>query len=178
MLRYVLLCLAFAAGSASAATFTVTNLGNSGAGSLRDAVAQANATPEADTIAFAVTGTIVLTTGSLQITAPLTITGPGAANLTIDGNANNRIFTVSEVAPADCPSPTTPSDYLVSISGLTLRNAHRNTDNTGGAILTLHSLALDAMVIRDNAAKAGAGVSFLLQYPNQSLTVTNSQFID
>ncbi|HQU82429.1 MAG TPA: hypothetical protein PKY59_04865, partial [Pyrinomonadaceae bacterium] len=36
----------------SAATFTVTNTADSGAGSLRQAVADANATPAADTINF------------------------------------------------------------------------------------------------------------------------------
>jgi hypothetical protein len=170
------LCLV--AGVAQGASFIVSSLADAGVGSLRDAVGQANATPESDTITFTVAGTIVLTTGAIQITAPITITGPGAANLTIDGNANNRVFTIAEVAPAVCPAPSTPSDYLVSISGLTLRNAHRNTDNTGGAIFSLHSLALDGMVIRDNAAKAGAGLSFLTQYANQSLTITNSEFHD
>src|SRR5438309_1025940 len=33
-------------------TFTVTNLGDGGAGSLRDAIDQANAAPDADTILF------------------------------------------------------------------------------------------------------------------------------
>ena len=77
-MRHALLVAALGAVSAAqAATFTVTNLDDSGPGSLRDAIAQANATPDADTINFAVTGTITLTSGSLPIEGgPLTIGGP------------------------------------------------------------------------------------------------------
>ena len=58
-------------------TFTVTNLLDSGAGSLRAAVASANANPGPDAIDFATTGTIALTSGQLDITDSLTISGPG-----------------------------------------------------------------------------------------------------
>jgi hypothetical protein len=60
-------------------TFTVLNLLDSGPDSLRAAVASANASPGADTIDFATTGTIALTSGQLDITDSLTINGPGAA---------------------------------------------------------------------------------------------------
>src|SRR5437764_3891424 len=55
------------AGSAQAATFTVSNLNDSGSGSLRQAVLDANANSGADTMTFAsgVTGTIVLSSGQL-----------------------------------------------------------------------------------------------------------------
>ena len=128
----------FALGLAAvthAATFTVTNLNDSGAGSLRDAVAQANLNAGADTIDFAVTGTITLTSGLIRIeSGPLTIVGPGAANLTIDGNLNSRIFAVIDgpSVPA-CPALTGPADYAVSISGLTLRNGSRNVVDSAGA---------------------------------------------
>ncbi len=59
-------------------TFTVTNLLDTGAGSLRAALAAANASPGADAIDFATTGTIKLTSGELDITDSLTINGPGA----------------------------------------------------------------------------------------------------
>ena len=62
-------------------TFTVTNTQDSGTGSLRDAIAQANAHSGADKIAFAsaVTGTILLTSGPLTITDDVKINGPGGA---------------------------------------------------------------------------------------------------
>jgi Right handed beta helix region/S-layer homology domain len=51
------LLLGFCVGAtASAATFTVTNTADSGAGSLRDAITQANTAAGADTIAFNVSG--------------------------------------------------------------------------------------------------------------------------
>jgi len=169
--------LLLAVATANAATFTVTNTNDDGAGSLRDAVTQANAVPSS-TINFSVTGTITLTSGQIQITGPLTITGPGAGVLTIDGSANGHIFLIIENNPPACPAPTGPTDYLVTISGLTLTNAHKNTDLPGGAIATVHSLALDSVTIRDSIARNGGGVGFFPQYPGQSLTITNAQFID
>jgi IPT/TIG domain/S-layer homology domain len=69
-----------------AATFTVTNTSDSGAGSLRDAITQANANPGADTIAFNIPGagvhTITPATDLPVIFDPVTIDGysqPGAA---------------------------------------------------------------------------------------------------
>ena len=48
----------------------------------------------------------------------------------------------------------------------------------GGAILSLKSLALNSVIIRDSAAIDGGGVAFDVQYPGQSLTIANSQFIN
>ena len=53
----------------------VTNTNDSGPGSLRDALAVAN---DGDTIdATGISGTILLTSGELQITHSVTINGPG-----------------------------------------------------------------------------------------------------
>src|SRR5262245_3980425 len=60
--------------------FLVTNLDDSGAGSLRQAVLDANDRPGGDLIAFTpqVRGTIALTGRQLNITDDLAILGPGA----------------------------------------------------------------------------------------------------
>ncbi|MEP7208645.1 MAG: choice-of-anchor Q domain-containing protein [Casimicrobiaceae bacterium] len=164
--------------AAQAGTFTVSNTNDSGAGSLRDAVTQANNAPGADTVIVNVSGTIVLTSGQIRIDAPLTLVGPGASNLTIDGNANGRIFAIIEANAPACPALSGPADGLVSISGMTLRNGSRNVvDSGGGAIMTAKSLTLDAVVIRDSVGKSGGGMIFNAQYPGQALTITNSQFI-
>jgi hypothetical protein len=68
---------------AHAETIAVINTNDSGPGSLRQALVDAS---DGDTIAFAVTGTIVLTGGGLVIDKRVTISGPGADHLSIDGN--------------------------------------------------------------------------------------------
>jgi hypothetical protein len=74
------------------ATFTVTSNLDSGAGSLREAVYAANAAEGADTIVFSANfdgGTedlIRLTSGQIEITDGLTITG-APARVTITGDA-------------------------------------------------------------------------------------------
>ena len=85
-----LLCIA--AAPASADVITVTNTNDSGPGSLRNALAIAN---NGDEISFAVTGTIGLTTGELVVNDSITISGPGADNLAVNGNAKSRVFYIS-----------------------------------------------------------------------------------
>src|SRR5262245_61420920 len=79
-------------------TFTVRNLLDSGAGSLRQAVLDANANPGADLIRFAPAardGAIALTSGQLDVTDDLTIDGPGRNRLTVSGNDASRVFHIS-----------------------------------------------------------------------------------
>lgn len=164
---------------AHAATFTVTNLANSGAGSLRQAIADANAAPGADTITFAVTGTINLdnTAGTIGISEALTIAGPGSAQLVLDAGGTNRFFSIVESGAPACPALSGPADYLVTISGLTFRNGQRNVANSvGGAIISLKSLALDDVVFENNRARGGGAVWLAVQHPGQSLTVQNARF--
>ncbi|MCA8936032.1 MAG: hypothetical protein KDB68_07485, partial [Planctomycetes bacterium] len=100
--RWILVSLfAVCAGGLSAqTTFTVSNTNDSGTGSLRDAITQANATTGADTIQFGVTGTITLTSALPVISENITIDGPGRAALTIARNlasADFRIFETSVI---------------------------------------------------------------------------------
>ena len=82
----VVLMLALAAAPAPGATFTVTNANDSGAGSLRQAILDANGHSGVDDIAFSIAGSgvhqIVLQSKLPIITDPVTIDGftqPGAA---------------------------------------------------------------------------------------------------
>jgi hypothetical protein len=99
-------------------TLTVLNLNDSGFGSLRQAILSASS---GDTINFAVNGQITLTSGPLSINQNLTVSGPGAANLTVSGNNANRVFNVNDVN--------------VSISGLTVADGNA-TSSSGAGILT------------------------------------------
>lgn len=168
--------LALATAHAMGATFTVTNTNDSGPGSLREAVAGANLNPGPDSVAFNVTGTIVLTSGQISINGPLSIAGPGAGNLTINGNANGRVFSVFENVADVCTSPA--PDFSVSISGLTLTSARRAGDIPGGAIYSEKTLVLDSMIISGSLAKEGGGVAVGGRYAGQALTINNTQFLN
>src|SRR5437773_7267059 len=78
-------------------TLTVTTTNDSGPGSLRQAILDANLCPGNNLIDFAPSayGTIRLISGELLITDHLTINGPGAANLAVDGNARSRVFHIA-----------------------------------------------------------------------------------
>lgn len=74
-------------------TYTVSNTNDDGAGSLRQAIADAEGNPGTDIInATGVTGTITLSTGLPNITESLTINGSGKGNLFISGNNVVRPF--------------------------------------------------------------------------------------
>src|SRR3954453_10814267 len=83
------------AGSAEAATFTVTNLNDEGSGSLRQAILDANSNgPGSDDIVFAsgLSGTIDVGSsdnGGLYALTAMNIKGPGADKLTLRGGGAN-----------------------------------------------------------------------------------------
>jgi hypothetical protein len=108
----------------------VTSLADSGPGSLRQAVLDANAAAGADEVSFApgLTGTITLTSGEILITDPLVVHGPGAGALTVSGNDHSRIFHVENFAVA------APID--VTLSGLTLTRGFATflPNTAGGAV--------------------------------------------
>ena len=84
------------------ATFTVMNLNDFGADTLRQCVLNANAAVGADTIQFkaGLVGTIFVMNGEIPITGTgaLTITGPGPLSIFVSGNNTNRIFNSSNAA--------------------------------------------------------------------------------
>jgi len=138
-------------------TFTVTDLGDYSDGActtddctLRDALIAANADPDANTIDFAagLSGTISLdrfnpfTASHLAISAPVTIIGPGARLVAIDGASLVRVFFVDS---AD-----------VSISGLTITNGNPFNAN-GGAILNQGNLTLTACTISNSKTSDSSG---------------------
>jgi len=116
------------------ATLTVTNTNDSGAGSLRQAIADA---ASGDTISFNLSGcpcTITLTSGELVINKNLTIIGPGASQLTISGNNASRLFFINPGAPGATTGPPATSPVF-NLSNVTLANGRAkggNGDTIGG----------------------------------------------
>jgi hypothetical protein len=135
-----------------AATITVTSNGDSGTGTLRQAVINAAA---GDTINFqsGLTSPITLTSGQIAITKALAITGPGAGALTISGANSSRIFYVH---PA--------SVQAVTISGVTLANGHVTTGPGGAVYSKGANFSLQDSVVQSNSSitptgtKGGGGV--------------------
>ena len=75
----------------------VTNLNDSGAGSLRQAIVQSNSTSGSNEIDFApgLSGGVRLAGGELQITHDVRIVGPGADVIQVSGNQASRVFEVT-----------------------------------------------------------------------------------
>ncbi len=142
--------------AAQAATITVINKNNSGTGSLRQAIIDANV---GDTIDFApnVRGAILLTSG-LSIGSNVHIKGPGPNLLAVEGNMTFRIFTAGGVG---------------KISGLRIsRGLAPITDfiNQGGGILVFEgaNLTLENCWITEN------GRTGTYSQSDSTLTINNS----
>jgi hypothetical protein len=134
-------------------TIVVTTLPDEGNGtpdpgagtgtSLREAIAFADKNPGADTITFAVSGTVSL--GGTQLPAvsdDLTIAGP-AGGLTVDAHAASRILQVNDRT-------------TVAVSGLTLVNGR---DSSGGGIENRGgTLSLAKCALAGNSALEGGGI--------------------
>jgi len=128
----------------------VTNTNDSGPGSLRDALAAAN---DGDMIdATGVSGTILLTSGELQVTHNVTINGPGAANLAVNGNDAFVVF-------HNFASNAT-------ISGFTITNGN------GGGIVNRGGLTVSDSSVVSNAG--GGGINNDAVNRSTTLTITNS----
>src|SRR6185295_20174421 len=76
------------------ATLTVTNLADSGPGTLRDRLA---ASADGDRIEFHVFGAIVLS-NELTVSKSVVIAGPGVPFLKISGNQATRLFHIASGA--------------------------------------------------------------------------------
>lgn len=150
---------------ADAATFNVTNLNDAGAGSLRQAIVDANNAAGADTVTFqaGLTGTITLTTGQLYIADSVDIQGPGAAALTVSGNNASRVFYLY--------NPDATIDVI--ISGLTITGG--NASIGAGVIDFDENLVLDQVTITGNTA-AGDGGGLWADGFNMNLTIRDSTF--
>jgi len=173
----LLICLAVIPTISEARqSFVVTNGNDSGPGSLRDAIEDAESAPAGNqTITFAPEVQLVqLTTGSIEISTPGTysISAAFASGLVIDALQSTRIFSVTD-----------PGVEL-NLSGLTLRNGRTvaNAPATatcapgsghGGAVCTLGTLSLFGVGFADNQT-LGDGAHGGAVYAAQAIQLTNT----
>jgi hypothetical protein len=122
-------------------THVVTNVNDSGAGSLRNAISIANS---GDTIHFNLipNDTIHLTSGQLTINKNLFIDAIDIGNITVKGNGFFRIALVESAVTS-------------SIRGFTIMNG---IDSIGGGICNNGTLNIYACVISENSANIGGGI--------------------
>jgi hypothetical protein len=139
-----------------AATYDVSNTNDSGGGSLRQAITDANNNPGADTITFSTSGIIPLGSDLPPIDDDVTITGPGANQLTIDGAGSYQPFDIN-------------AGNTVTITGVTITSGNGGTD--GGAIFNEGALTIDGCTVRDSQAQNGGGIS---NWTGATLNVYNS----
>jgi predicted outer membrane repeat protein len=125
--------------------------------SLREAIAFANSNADMSTVEFSpdVRGTITLTQGELLIDSDLTIEGPGASALRINGNNVNRVFNIETVT--------------VTISGLTISGGNAGVGD-GGGIYNRGMLTVSSSTLSSNRANTYGGAI----YSSGSLIVSGS----
>ena len=153
------------AAASTANSYVVTNTNSSGAGSLRQAILDANATTADDTIIFDISGcpsgvcTITLTSGELVIDAvstagKLTITNStGAGKLLISGNNSSRVFFVRKNANVILDGITVTGGNGMGINSNSFPNSGGGICIDGfGAVLTLIN-----STVRANSVQLGVG---------------------
>src|SRR5688572_30839251 len=178
--------------TASAATITVTNTNDSGAGSLRQAIADvaAGGTINFGPDIFATSQTITLTSGQLVIDKNLTIQGPGAGRLSISGNNLSRVFfinsgvtatldgiTISNGNPSGDPFVNGDGGGIFNNGSLTVSNStvsanrsdNGNSESRGGGIHSTGTLSVSNSTINGNNAWEGGGI-----FNEGIMTISNS----
>lgn len=181
----------------------VTTTSDGGAGSLRQAIINANATVGADTI-YLGPGTYSLTvgghsensanTGDLDITDDLTIIGAGADVTVVDASAlGDRVFEVFAGTTFELSGITLTGGSVVSTNGSggairndgTLLVAHCTFDNntsgngSGGALYNdefSSATIVQSTFSNNQTANAGGGGAIFNNRTGAVLTITNSTF--
>ncbi|MBI1191670.1 MAG: HYR domain-containing protein [Bacteroidetes bacterium] len=167
----LLFSLSFCLFTASAETWWVSQLGDNGAGSLREQILLAQA---GDTIAFdpAVWGdTLSLTSGALNVDKAIVIHGPGAALLTFDNKGLGRHFVFSVTTGfAFLRGLTLTGGTAPAIGGSIRNNANLvvedchftdNSSDRGGAILHSGNLVLRRCTFSENTGMVQGGALFV-----------------
>jgi hypothetical protein len=176
LLSGLLLGILLHADTACATTRTVTSLSDSGPGTLRDTIA---ASAAGDTIIFSVSGELLLTSGELAVSRDLSIVGPGAKLLSVNGNEASRVFGIYsgtvKISGLSLGAGTSQSNggCIANLASLTISNCTISGDFAGGyeggGIFNLGTLTVIDCTISGNVANIGGGIA-----NRGNLTVNNS----
>ena len=154
------------------ATLTVTNTNDSGAGSLRQAIANANS---GDTITFnssLANQTITLTSGQLEINKNLTIDGKNSRGLTISGNNASRVIDL-QLTPSFQPTSLT-------VNNLTVADGKTTVADEEGAGAGIRAAQDSTLVVKNtkffNNTAGGLGGGAIYSAERSNVTITNSKF--
>lgn len=130
----------------SGATITVTTLADAGAGSLRQAIADAPAGATIDFDPGLAGKKIALTSGALAVAAAVTIEGPATGGVTVDAGYASSVFVVDA------------ADAEVTLRNLTITRGYAVSG--GGVLVNAGSVTLDRVTLFDNAAGAYGGAIY------------------
>jgi predicted outer membrane repeat protein len=145
------------------ANIPVTNTNDTGDGSLRAAIAQANNSTGQIVIDMrSVSGAITLESALDPLARNITITGPGYGNLLIQRDWNQGSFPIFRIFG---------QSLSCAIQDLTLG---RGSSNNGGAIYNSGTLSVLGCVFGNNTATSGGGAI----YNNGTLNASNCSFND
>lgn len=147
---------------ARAATFEVTNTNDSGAGSLRQAISDANANQFSDRIVFNLPGSgphTIQLNGELQVNSSVEIAGPTDESVAVRGNGSSQVFWFRG-----------GSGVSASVSNLTITNGGNpdrfGAQSMGGGILNGERFAsngvnltvMNSTIVGNRAEVSGGGI--------------------
>ncbi len=154
------------------ATLKVTNNNDSGAGSLRQAIATAK---PGDIIEFdpsLANQTITLTSGQLEIDKDLIVDGENAENLTLSGNNNSRVIDLQFTPDFQSTSLT--------IKNLTIADGRTTAVDKEGAGAGIRTEQTSTLIVENskfiNNTAGGLGGGAIYSGFRSNATIINSQF--
>jgi len=163
-MKFALTALILVGTLCTNAAIVVTNNNDAGAGSLRQAIIDANGNIGIDTILFnAVTNgtSIVLTSGQLDITGSLFIIGNGVDSTMIDGNNAYRILNIST------------NGVDITVDSLNIQNGTTKAVYYNGSGAAAFKYCL---FFNNNTSGNSAGGAIEFRSPNAALSVSNCIF--
>jgi predicted outer membrane repeat protein len=161
--------------AASAATYSVTNTADSGAGSLRDALATADATSGHDTVTFALpSNSVIQLLSTIVVAEGVSLDGSGAPGLEITGQGGLGTFALIVTAPLAADQDFSFSDVIfdgdaastAGWQGVAIDTSFGPTNKLPRSLVLtritgrdINSGLLEGPVLRDFAMQAGGPVT-------------------